>query len=86
MLLQAAELGNQMSKTARQRQRRSVALLPEIKDLIERVAEERGVSVNRAIEEAIKIYVSCMEQRARGMVTLSIRAPDAAPKETTIVL
>lgn len=68
------------------RHRRSVALLPDVKENIERIADARGVSLNRAIEDAVKLYSHCVAQSGRGIVSVTIRGPNANGKEFTYLL
>ncbi len=67
--------------------RRSIVLVPEIKDSADAIAQAKGISVNRAIEKAVGFYRDCLdaEQARHGrMVSINIVTPNGHKDEVHI--
>jgi hypothetical protein len=78
-----------MVSQPKQRHRRSVSLVPQAKDTVDRIAEVKGISVNRAIEQAVEFYSNCLrvqEQEQGQIVGFMIQTHDGTQKHVHVLV
>jgi hypothetical protein len=81
--------GEQVMAKPKERHRRSVSLVPGAKDKVDRIAEVKGISVNRAIEAAVEFYSNCLrveEQEDGQIVGFMLRTSDGSEKKVHVLV